>query len=184
MLFFGIIFANFLLIFGLALPSVLDHYQEGIGNNMLSKYQYILQFPMSAVKEDMKLEDLLSLILFYSDVETDVEDAEKFTAYSLSTLGEGRYKKEEISLYGIDKKSKYVPLDVTGDQVYISSSYAEKYKLQPGDTVTLKERYEDKTYHFTVSGIYDYEGSLCLFMSQNKLNDLVDLVSRHINCGH
>ena len=181
MLFFGIIFANFLLIFGLALPSVLDHYQEGIGNNMLSKYQYILQFPMSAVKEDMKLEDLLSLILFYSDVETDVEDAEKFTAYSLSTLGDGRYKKEEISLYGIDKKSKYVPLDVTGDQVYISSSYAEKYKLQPGDTLTLKERYEDKTYHFTVSGIYDYEGSLCLFMNQNKLNDLVDLGSDYFS---
>ena len=39
-LFVGIIFANLLLMFGLLLPSVLDHYQMDIQNNMLAKYQY------------------------------------------------------------------------------------------------------------------------------------------------
>ena len=39
-LFVGIIFANMLLMFGLMLPSVLDHYQVEMENGMLSKYQY------------------------------------------------------------------------------------------------------------------------------------------------
>ena len=181
MLFFGIIFANFLLIFGLALPSVLDHYQESIEENMLSRYQYILQFPMSVMKEDMKLDDLLSLVMFYMDAETDVEDAEKFTAYGLNTLGEGHYRTEEITLYGITQDSAYIPLDVTDDQVYISSAYAEKYKLHPDDTLTLKEKYEDRTYDFRITGIYDYEGSLSLFMNQKKLNDILDLDSDYFS---
>ena len=162
MLFFGILFANFLLIFGLALPSVLNHYQEEIGKNMLSKYQYILQLPMSAMNEDRKLESLLSMMVFYMEVETDVEGAEKFTAYPLHTQDGSRYKSEEITLYGIDKKSAYVPLDVSGDQVYISSSYAEKYGIKAHDTIHLKEKYEDKSYDFKVTDIYNYEGGLCL----------------------
>ncbi len=181
MLFFGILFSNFLLIFGLALPSVLNHYQEEIEKNMLCRYQYILQFPMSSIKGDVWPEDLLSMVLFYVGVDTDVEEAEKFTAYSLTTTDRGRYRKEDITLYGIDKESAYLPLDVTGDHVYISSSYAEKYRISPGDSLRLKEKYEDKTYTFTVTGIYDYEGSLCLFMDQKKLNRILDLDSDYFS---
>lgn len=181
MLFFGIIFANFLLIFGLALPSVLDHYQENIGENMLSRYQYILQIPMSAMNEDRKLESLFSMMVFYMDVETDVEDAEKFTAYPLQTLGDGLYKKEEVTFYGIDKKSAYIPLDVKDGQVWISSAYAEKYGIKKGDKIKLKEKYESKYYDFTVNGIYDYEGGLCVFMEQKLLNQTLDLESDYFS---
>ena len=48
-LFIGILFANLLLMFGLLLPSALSHYQVEIQNNMLAKYQYMLQVPVSAV---------------------------------------------------------------------------------------------------------------------------------------
>ena len=50
-LFIGILFANLLLMFGLLLPSALSHYQVEIQNNMLAKYQYMLQVPVSAVGE-------------------------------------------------------------------------------------------------------------------------------------
>ena len=50
-LFIGIIFANLLLMFGLLLPSALSHYQVEIQNNMLAKYQYMLQVPVSAAVE-------------------------------------------------------------------------------------------------------------------------------------
>ena len=46
-LFVGIVFANLLLMFGLLLPSALDHYQLEIQNNMLAKYQYMLSVPVS-----------------------------------------------------------------------------------------------------------------------------------------
>lgn len=81
-LFIGIIFANLLLMFGLLLPSALSHYQGEIQGNMLAKYQYMLQVPVSAVSGN-KLDSLISLLEFYMDSETDNEDAEKFSAYSL-----------------------------------------------------------------------------------------------------
>lgn len=175
MLFVGILFANFLLIFGLTLPSVLEHYQEEIGKNLLSTYQYFLQVPLSAVNEDWNLSGFLDLMLFSYQVETDDEDAEKFTAYSLNILRKDSDNNEEVSLYGIKEDSRYIPLDVTDEKVYITSAFAEKYGIKEGDRVTLREKYDDDSYTFTISGIYPYEGGLSLFMEQGYMNRIFDL---------
>ena len=108
-LFIGILFANLLLMFGLLLPSALSHYQVEIQNNMLAKYQYMLQVPVSAVSGN-KFDGLISLLEFYMDSRTDNEDAEEFSAYSLNTLP-GKYKSEEVLLYGIEPDSRYVAID-------------------------------------------------------------------------
>ena len=108
-LFIGIIFANLLLMFGLLLPSALSHYQVEIQNNMLAKYQYMLQVPVSAVGGN-KFDGLISQLEFYMDSRTDNEDAEEFSAYSLNTLP-GKYKSEEVLLYGIEPDSRYVAID-------------------------------------------------------------------------
>ena len=171
-LFIGILFANLLLMFGLLLPSVLSHYQTEIQKNMLATYQYMLQVPMGAMTGS-KLEELLNLLTFYAEVRTDNETAEKFSAYSLNTLP-GKYKSEEVLLYGVEKDSKYVTADL-GDGVYISSAYADKFRIRPGDTITLKEKYEKDEYSFTVDGIYEYTAGLCIFMSRDKLNETFDL---------
>lgn len=173
-LFIGVVFANLLLMFGLLLPSVLDHYQKEMENNMLCNYQYMLQVPLNAVHSESKLESLIAMLKFADAVETENEDAEKFSAYSLNTL-EGKYKSEEIILYGVQKNSRYIPVNVSGDEVYISSGFAEKFSIRPGDKLTLKEKYEKDEYTFTVSGIYDYVGSLSLFMSREQLNKTFDL---------
>lgn len=202
-LFIGILFANLLLMFGLLLPSVLSHYQLEIQDNMLAKYQYMLQVPVSAVSGN-KFESLVSLLEFYMDSETKNEDAEKFSAYSLNTLP-GKYKSEEVLLYGIEPDSKYVKInfDDTQDKiesgnteekknegktdkpadeikkestgVYISKAYADKFLLHEGDTITLKEKYEKDEYSFKIVGIYDYTATLCVFMPRSDLNDLFDL---------
>ena len=59
--------------------------------------------------------------------------------------------------------------------MYISKAYADKFLLKPGDSITLKEKYEDDEYTFKISGIYDYNGSLCIFMPQEELNQTFDL---------
>jgi len=41
---------------------------------------------------------------------------------------------------------------------------ADKYSLQTGDTITLKEKYDEKEYSFKVEGIYDYPSALSVFM--------------------
>ena len=172
-LFIGVVFANLLLFFGLLLPSALDHYQLEIQNNMLAKYQYMLSVPVSVIGGENKLDSFVDMLLFNNDTETDNENAEEFSAYSLNTIP-GKVKSEEILLYGIKEDSKYVDADLSKG-VYISSAYADKYKIGVGDSITLKEKYEDDEYTFQIAGIYDYTGGLCVFMDQDKLNDTFDL---------
>lgn len=172
-LFVGVIFANLLLFFGMLLPSALDHYQLEIQGNMLAKYQYMLSVPAS-VSSGNKLDGMLSLLEYYMDTRTDNKDAEKFSAYSLNTMP-GKYKSEEIVLYGVEPESKYIHADLEGDGVYISSAYADKFRIKEGDTITLKEKYEKDEYSFKVAGIYDYTASLCVFMERDKLNEVFDL---------
>ena len=139
-LFVGVIFANLLLFFGMLLPSALDHYQLEIQGNMLAKYQYMLSVPAS-VSSGNKLDGMLSLLEYYMDTRTDNKDAEKFSAYSLNTMP-GKYKSEEIVLYGVEPDSQYIHADLSGDGVYISSAYADKFRIKKGDIITLKEKYE------------------------------------------
>ena len=171
-LFTGILFANLLLFFGLLLPSVLSHYQVEIQNGLLAKYQYLLETPVSATSGN-ELDRLISMLEFSAGTKTDNPDAEEFSAYSLDTLP-GKYKTEEIMLYGVDSDSDYVKVD-TKDGVYISSAYADKFQIKKGDMIKLKEKYEKDTYSFKVKGIYQYSGALCVFMDQQKLNKTFDL---------
>lgn len=179
-LFVGIVFANLLLFFGLLLPSTLNHYQQEIKSNMLAKYQYMLDVPVSAVSGDDS-ENVLKLLQYYMGTKTLNDDAEAFSAYSLNTLP-SKYKTDEVLLYGIEKNSKYIDVDFDdSDEVYISGAYAEKFQLEPGDKITLKEKYDKKKYTFKVKGIYDYSGALCVFMPQKQLNDTFDLGSYYFS---
>lgn len=177
-LFVGVLFANLLLSFGMILPDALNHYSDTIADNMLSNTQTMLQIPYSAMDEDRKLNALLSMLQFRMETDTEENNAEKFSAYSLQTLGTdegGVAKSESVLLYGVEPDSRYVQLP--GDGVYLSSAYAEKYELGAGDTITLREKYEDTTYTFTVDGVYDYMGALAVFMPREKLNETFDLGS-------
>lgn len=197
-LFIGIIFANLLLFFGLLLPSVLNHYQQEIQGNMLAKYQYMLEVPASMMasgdsndsstsidsdiskdseaSEDLKsMDNMVELMQYYMGTQTLNSDAEAFSAYSLNTLP-SKYKTDEVILYGVEPHSRYIDIDFDDSKdVYISSAYAEKFLLKPGDKITLKEKYENKKYTFRIRGIYDYSGALCVFMSKEQLNDTFGL---------
>lgn len=207
-LFIGIIFANMLLMFGLIFPSILNHYQESIPKQMICNYQYMLQVPIEAMDEEHKLESMVQMLLFSKAVETDNEDAEKFSAYSLEqSMSTG--KKDGVTIYGVAENSRYIPIDFSKDttvdtkntisdnnvdsgstanadnvaNVYISSAYAEKYDLMIGDTISLKEPYGDDVYEFTVEGIYPYEAGIAVFMPQKELNQTFDLGDDYF-CGY
>ena len=113
-LFIGIIFANMLLMFGLIFPSILNHYQESIPKQMLCNYQYMLQVPIEAMDEEHKLESMVQMLLFSKAVETENEDAEKFSAYSLEQSMSSE-KKDEVTIYGVAENSRYIPLDFSKD---------------------------------------------------------------------
>ena len=168
----GVIFANLLLMFGLLLPDVLHHYQDEIADNMLSDYQYMLTIPLDAANDDRKLESLLAMMAFQSGVETENEDAEKFSVFTLKTTDEN-YKIEDIVLYGVEPDSRYIHADLSDGAVLLSAAFAEKDELSPGDTVTLREPYGSDTYDLTVTGIYDYDAALTVFMDRAALNEFM-----------
>lgn len=156
-LLFGILFANLLLMFGLLIPSALSHYRNYIENHMLSEYQYILK---TAPCDE--------------ELETENGDAEKFSAYTLKTEESKKYKGDDITLYGVAKNSRYININMDKKGVYLSSAYAEKYRVNPGDTITLEEKYEQKIYSFQVAGIFPYESALAVYMPVHELNETFD----------
>lgn len=169
----GVLFANLLLMFGLALPVILNDYSDQLQNNMLAQYQYILNYP-TIDENDSKLDLLMMWMEYQNAMQTENEDAEKFSAYSLKSQ-EKDVIVEDITLYGVQPDSRYVKLAIPEGTVAISSAYAEKYSKDVGDTITLKETYEDDIYTFTVGQIYDYSGAIAIFMYQEDLNTTFDL---------
>ncbi len=144
----GIFLANIILLLGMGFPELLDNNQQLISESMIAEYQYILKAP----------------------AETSDEAAEKYCAGSLSTI-EGRLKSESVSVYGVDADSSYV--DITFDDgVYISEGYANKHKLDVGDTATLKEEFGTEEYSFRVEGIYGFPTSLAIFMERGYYNEI------------
>ena len=179
-LLFGIFFANILLIFGLALPQALDHYQMIVEENLLADHQYIMKIPLDALDEDHKLQSALRMMEFMNETETENETAEKFSAYTLRTPSDDPYKCEDVLIYGVQADSRYVkgvPESPEGEipQVLISSAYSDKYDVFAGDSIELQEKYGGERYTFNVAGVYDYQASICVFMEQKALNQCFDL---------
>lgn len=46
-MFIGLMFANMILLFGLAMPDIINSYGTNIKQNMFADYQYILKVPAS-----------------------------------------------------------------------------------------------------------------------------------------
>lgn len=153
-LFIGILFANILLIFGLMMSPLLAHYQNEIQDKLIAQHQYVLKVP----------------------VEVDNDEAEKYCAKTLSTI-DGRLKREDVLIYGAANNSRYIDINsnkLKPGEVYVSNGYAEKFRINKGDKITLKEKYEDKEYTFTVKGMYDYPSSFAIFMSDDYFKDIFD----------
>ena len=155
---FGVFFANLIMILGMAFPALMEKHQEIISENIVSSYQYILK----------------------AEAETETEGAEKYAAATLVTTIEGR-KEEAVSLYGIDANSQYVNIDFDKEEVYISSAFSEKYGYEEGDTVTLKEEFDEKSYEFKVAGVYEYPVSIAVFMPRDYFNKVFDYEENYFN---
>lgn len=174
-LFMGLLFANVLLFFGMMLPPLLVHFQGIVTESMLAKHTYLLQIPAGAVDDDDEMSAAFSYVFLLGKINTNNPDAEKFSAYSLKTIGEGGTRVEDVTLYGIQDNSRYIDADFDDKTVLISSAYADKYGYGKDSVITLKEPYEDKYYGFKVTGTYDYDGGIAVFMSKKHLNDVMGL---------
>lgn len=161
-LFFGIFFVCVMLAMAVGMPDTLDYYKKNAGDMMFADYQYILT---SYEDEDSK------------PIATASENAEIFGMKSLQKKSDAI--DEEISVYGITDGSNYVKINgldaLRENEVYISNSFAEKYGISAGDTVTLEEKYENKRYEFKVAGFYDKSLNISVFMPIKQFRIAFDL---------
>ena len=153
-LFIGILFANVLLLFGIMLGPMLTHYQNEITDKLIAKHQYVLK------------------------VLVDVDDnaAEKYCVKTLATI-EGRLKSEDVLVYGVKDNSIYADINTASlkdNEVYITNGYADKFRIKKGDKITLKEKYDDNEYEFTVKDMYDYPSSFAIFISDAAFKNVFD----------
>lgn len=141
-LFIGILFANLILLFGFMFGPLLDHFEQEITTHLLAEHQHVL----------------------VSEEKTENKEAESYDVTVLKTQ-EGRYKSEEVMVYGVQENSAYIKSSLSDDEVLISNAYANKQHIKVGDTITLQEEYGEKTYSFIVTGIYTYPAALSVFMN-------------------
>lgn len=160
-LFAGIFFIMIMLAMAVGMPSTLAYYKQNSKDMMFAKYQYILN---SYEDEDGNVKS------------TQNEDAEKFSIHFLQKKSDAL--NEEVSVYGISDDSRYVEIEdlktLKEGDVYISSSFADKYGLKTGDTISLDEKYENKQYTFNVIGIYDKCQSIAVFMAIKNYRTIFD----------
>ena len=173
-MFIGIAFSNFLLLFGMMFPEILSNYNDKVKDLAICDYQYLLSVPAEVLNEEEPLRSMIAMAEFSRETETENPDAEKFSAYSLKTEEENILS-EEVLLYGVEENSRYIRLPEGHTGFYISAAFSAKYDLSEGDSITLKESYEDKEYEIPVSGIYDYMGGISVFTSREELNEFFDL---------
>ena len=83
---------------------------------------------------------------------------------------------EEIMVYGVSRDSRYfsnisdtpIPSD---NEVLVSQGYIEKYGIEVGGTVRLREKYGGKSYSFKVKEAVNYPASLAVFMNDELFRD-------------
>lgn len=150
-LFVGLVFSSVLLLYGMMMPPLFEHYEEQILENMLAEYQYVLEYP----------------------AETELSTAEKYCMTSLNY--QGKERDEDIRVYGIEKQSRYVNETMPRDGVCISDGYAKKYQIKTGDDITLREVNGKKEYSFRVEKIMEYSAGLAVFMDRDQFNKVFDM---------
>ena len=167
MLFFGIFFASFMLMFGIGLEPLMNHYTDDIDKSLPYDYQYLLKAP----------------------VETD--KGEKVFLYEMDDWFNLGKKDLGITLYGIESDSSffreaYISPEgkISGEatKVAVSSAYANKMNLKEGDIISLTDKNTDKEYSFEVRKIYPYEAAMAIFIDKYELTDLLDMDTDAYNC--
>ena len=151
-LFVGILFANVLLLFGIMMSPLLEQFRTDVLDSKMASYQYILKAPVS----------------------TGDAKAEKYCLTELHDKPSG----EEIMVYGIAPDSRYfsrvTDTSIPSGDVLISEGYMEKYGVEVGGKVQLKQKYGSRTYTFKVAGTVHYPASLAVFMNDSMFRSTFD----------
>lgn len=162
MLFIGMTFASFILLFGLCMRPLIQNYLEQIKETAVSEYQYILKTPY-AIEDDC---------------------VEAFSMKSFEVYFKKAEKNLEVTFYGIEDKSEYWDLSVADlgeGEVIISEELGKKLGIAVEDTLIFTDAYAKYTYELKICGMKKYPAGFAAFMERGQLNTLADREEEYIS---
>lgn len=160
LLFIGIFFASFLLMFSLGLLPIIKNYVASVDKTMLSDYQYILKAPVES------------------------KAGEKITVTTFKSYYKLGDRNVDVTVYGLTEGSKYFTSKLLPDDdtILLGSGFSKKLGYDINETIMFTDTYnEGKKYKLKSSGIVDYNSGYAIFMSQKKLNKLMNKDTNYFN---
>ncbi len=168
-LMFGVIFIMLMMCFAFGLPDSLNHYADTAADMMFADYQYML---MDYRDEEGEV------------IRTSEPTAEQFLATTLLypkekssfRTGMGSGGDESVTVYGIIADSSFIRLDggMKEGEIFVSSAFASKFGIGSGDVITLKAKYENRSYEFTIIGTVAYDGGIAAFMDAESFRTIFE----------
>ena len=146
----------------------------------------------------MSRDDVLDLVDKVSDFDLDDEEvhpvntydngekiaqAEKYGVYALDYDRGEDAGTESVSIYGVSESSRYWKNLTVGDgKVVLGAGMVDKFGLEPGDTLSLYDKYEDTWHEVTYDGItWGTKSDMSVYMSLADFNDLFDNDADYFN---
>ncbi len=158
MLFCGVFLSSFLLMFGIGMEPLMDHYSESINESLPYEYQYLLKAPV------------------------DTAQGEKVLVYEMTTWFSLGQKDIGITCFGIEPGGEFFGEAYVEKDIAISSALAKKMNLKEGDTLSLEDSNKEEEHSFTIGKIYDYNAGMSIFLDKEKLAALLDVDKESYNC--
>lgn len=104
-----------------------------------------------------------------------IAQAEKFAAATLEVPRVISDSKETITVYGIAEDSRYWDeVDVTDGGVVVGAGLSQKCRIELGQTMTLTDKYTNKTYDLAVTGVWGSTANMNVYMEREALNALLE----------
>ena len=156
----GIAFAEILLLMGMCILPLVQHYASQMEGTVPAKHVYLLKAPLEV---------------------TDAQDAEKICVSSLTLPRRLSSGSEEISVYGIQVSSDYYDFDVAGGKIVVGSGLATKCGLAVGEQVVLTNKYTGDTYTIAPDVVAGEGTDMNIYMSRATYCEIFDEPADYFN---
>ena len=155
--------------------------------------QDVLYEKLDAVADalGMSRDDAIDLIDKASEVDTDsdnvhpvntadngsaaIAQAEKYAVYTLQYDRGGDAGEETVTVYGVQEDSAYwKDLGVGSGRVVVGAGLVDKFGWKAGSTVSLYDKYEDKTREVAYEGtdaVWGTKSNMSIYMSLDDFNE-------------
>lgn len=128
------------------------HHRAGVGHH------YLLKAPLELEGTD----------------EERIAQAEKFTAAFFEVPHVITNTSEEVTVYGIQESSRYwSDVDVQNGAVVVGAGLSKKCRIHPGDTISLFDKYTNKTHELTATSVWGSSANMNVYMQMAALNRMV-----------